>query len=106
MNFCQFFGIYGVESQKRFKNKIYSYFNIRSNGRIPINVLRDVSNLIAYQLYNDYKGSWAKYPKSRKRYSKLKIEDLEHLYWQNEILSLIKRKFPEELFELQYHSAG
>lgn len=96
MNFYQFLGISGVESQKRFKNKIHDHFKNRSNGRIPNTDLNEISNFITYQLHNNYKDAWAKYPKSRKRYSKFNVEELEQPYWQIEILSLLKSKYPEE----------
>ncbi len=66
-----------------------------ANERIPVDDLEDISNLISYQQHNRYTDCWTKYPKSRKRYSKFNVEDLDQPYIQIEILSLLKRKYPD-----------
>ena len=41
-------------------------------------MLAEITEKVTDKIYADYKRFWKQYPKSRKRYSKLKLEDLEH----------------------------
>ena len=49
-------------------------------------------NFIDYTIYSDYSRFWMQYPKSRKRYSKLKLEDLEHPFIHYRIIDFLKLK--------------
>ncbi len=40
--------------------------------------IKDYYFKVSNKIYDDYKRLWKQYPKSRKRYSKLKIQDTEH----------------------------
>lgn len=45
--------------------------------------------------YSEYIRFWNQYPKSRKRYSELKMEDLEHPFLYYSISWFLKEKDPE-----------
>ncbi len=69
---------YRIESKSDFYKKTENYFVKLANNQIPENLMLQLISLITEREYENYKRFWNQYPKSRKRYSKLKIEDLEH----------------------------
>ncbi|WP_100616357.1 hypothetical protein [Confluentibacter citreus] len=67
-----------IEPKKNFHAEIQEYYFGISNNRIPTELLTEIIEKVTDKIYADYKRFWKQYPKSRKRYSKLKLEDLEH----------------------------
>jgi len=81
-----------LKSKKDFYTKIEKYYLDRINGEIPKELLDDLFTLITRNQYNSYGIKWKDYPKSRKRYSELKLSDLEHPYTQNDIIIFFKER--------------
>ena len=67
-----------IQSKESFYTEIEIYYSEISKNRIPDSILKDIIAQVTDVIYSDYIRFWNKYPKSRKRYSKLKFEDLEH----------------------------
>jgi hypothetical protein len=67
-----------LEPKKKFHREIKKYFNALSENKIPVDLMTELVHKITDSQYDTYKRFWNQYPKSRKRYSKLKLEDLEH----------------------------
>lgn len=67
-----------IEPKKNFYAEIEEYYVGLSKNRIPTELLTEIIAKVTNKIYADYKRFWKQYPKSRKRYSKLKLEDLEH----------------------------
>ena len=81
-----------LKPKKDFYTKIENYYLNRANGKIPKELLDDLFTLITRDQYNSYGIKWNDYPKSRKRYSELKLSDLEHPYTQNDIIVFFREK--------------
>jgi len=67
-----------IEPKKNFYTEIEKYYVEVSKNAIPTELLAEIIEKVTDKIYADYKRFWKQYPKSRKRYSKLKLEDLEH----------------------------
>ncbi len=52
--------------------------------------------MVTDKRYADYKRWWKQYPKSRKRYSKLKLDDLEHDFIYFQITEYLNKTVPNE----------
>ena len=96
-----------LEPKKNFYTEIETYYNSVSENRIPKELLVEIIQKVTDQIYEDYKRFWKKYPKSRKRYSKLKFEDIKHPFVHYSITDLLKQKnlinyrdFSKILFEM------
>ena len=82
-----------IEPKKNFYAEIEEYYVGLSKNRIPTELLTEIIAKVTNKIYADYKRFWKQYPKPRKRYSKLKLEDLEHdfVYFLITINLLYKR---------------
>ncbi|SEM31817.1 hypothetical protein SAMN04488008_1161 [Maribacter orientalis] len=67
-----------IEPKKDFYSKIKEYYIGLSDNQIPNELLDEIILKVTDQIYGDYKRFWKQYPKSRKRYSTLKMDDIEH----------------------------
>lgn len=83
---------YELESKDNFHNKIEKYYEELSGNQIPSELLSELVDKIADTQYDNYKRFWNQYPKSRKRYSILKLEDLEHPFTHYQITDFLKQK--------------
>src|SRR5690606_1028230 len=72
------------------------YFIGLADNRIPTDLLEEIILIVTDQIYNDYSRFWKQYPKSRKRYSKLKLEDIEHPFIRYRITDFLKAKVRSE----------
>ncbi len=81
-----------IEPKKNFQAEIEEYYSEISNKSIPIELLTEIIEKVTDKIYSDYKRFWKQYPKSRKRYSKLKLEDLEHDFVYYLITDYLKQK--------------
>jgi len=81
-----------IEPKENFHAEIKEYYSRISNKVIPTELLNEIIEKVTDKIYSDYKRFWKQYPKSRKRYSKLKIDDLNHDYVYYVITDLIKHK--------------
>ena len=85
-----------IEPKKNFRAEIEKYYAEVSNGQISNDILNEIIGMVTDKRYADYKRWWKQYLKSRKRYSKLKLEDLEHDFVYFEITEYLKRAVPNE----------
>lgn len=81
-----------IEPKKSFHLEIEQYYNGVSNNEIPKEVLIEIIEKVTDNIYDDYKRFWKQYPKSRERYSKLKLEDLKHPFVYYLITDLLRKK--------------
>ena len=81
-----------IEPKKNFYLEIEEYYNGVSNNEIPKELLTEIIEKVTDKIYDDYKRFWEQYPKSRKRYSKLKLEDIKHPFVYYLITDLLRKK--------------
>ncbi|OUS02643.1 hypothetical protein A9Q86_02935 [Flavobacteriales bacterium 33_180_T64] len=81
-----------LKPKEDFYSKIENYYMDKALGKIPKELLDDLFSIITRDQYNSYGIKWQDYPKSRKRYSELKLNDLEHPYTQNDIIVFFKKR--------------
>ncbi|MDC6362225.1 MULTISPECIES: hypothetical protein [Flavobacteriaceae] len=67
-----------IAPKRDFHSKIRDYYIGVSNNQVPVELLNEIITRVTDNIYSDYKRFWKQYPKSRKRYSTLKMEDVEH----------------------------
>lgn len=80
-----------IESKESFYQKIEKYYSEIADELIPVDLIQKIIVKITNSQYDRYQRFWKQYPKSRKRYSKLKIEDLEHPFTHYEITDFLKQ---------------
>ena len=85
-----------IEPKKNFYAEIKEYYIGISKNEIPTELLAEINEKVTDKIFADYKRFWKQYPKSRKRYSKLKLEDLEHDFVYYLITDFLKQKHPSE----------
>lgn len=83
-----------LEPKEHFHNKIEKYYSELANNQIPKKLMNELINILTDSQYYNYKRFWKQYPKSRKRYSELKIDDLEHPFTHYIITDFFKEKEP------------
>jgi hypothetical protein len=81
-----------LESKDSFRNDIANYFTELAGSQIQMDLLHELIDKITNTQYDNYKRFWNQYPKSIKRYSKLKLEDLEHPFTHYLITNFFKDK--------------
>lgn len=81
-----------IEPKKNFYAEIEEYYTGISNERIPTELLTEIIEKVTDEIYSDYQRFWKQYPKSRKRYSKLKLADLEHDFVYYLITDFLKQR--------------
>ncbi|EZH75898.1 hypothetical protein ATO12_03650 [Aquimarina atlantica] len=81
-----------IEPKKDFYSKIKEYYVGLSDDQIPNELLDEIILKVTDQIYSDYKRFWKQYPKSRKRYSTLKMDDIEHPYIHFMITDFLNQK--------------
>lgn len=90
-----------IEPKHNFYSEIKAYYHGVSDNQIPIDLLNQIIAKVTDEIYGRYKRSWKKYPKSRKRYSKLKLEDIEGSFIHYDITDFLIKK---ELLEYRAYS--
>ena len=90
-NIQTYFGLYPT-SRNHFHLKIRDYYNTISNGRIPEDLINSLICEITEFEYDSYRRLWAISPKSKKRYSKYKIEGIEHPNIHYEVFYFFKER--------------
>ncbi|PRX54614.1 hypothetical protein [Flagellimonas meridianipacifica] len=81
-----------IEPKREFYSKIEEYYVGIADEHIPTDLLYEIISKVTDHIYSNYKGAWKKYPKSRKRYSTLKMEDIEHPFIQYLITDFLEEK--------------
>ncbi len=67
-----------IEPKQEFYSKIREYYIGIAENQIPLELLNEIILKVTERIYSDYKRFWKQYPKSRKRYSTLKMSDIEN----------------------------
>ena len=67
-----------IEPKREFYSKIKEYYIGIVDNQIPTELLNEIISKVTDRIYSDYKRFWKQYPKSRKRYSTLKMDDIEN----------------------------
>ena len=81
-----------IEPKREFYSKIEEYYVGLADKLIPTDLLNEIISKVTDQIYSDYKRFWKQYPKSRKRYSTLKKDDIEHPYVHFMITDFLNEK--------------
>tara|TARA_R110000744_G_scaffold151843_1_gene265504 strand:- start:96 stop:467 length:372 start_codon:yes stop_codon:yes gene_type:complete len=81
-----------LEPKNNFQSKIEKYYSELAGEIIPVGLVNEIINDITDDQYETYQRFWKQYPKSRKRYSELKIDDLEHPFTRYKITDLLKKR--------------
>jgi hypothetical protein len=81
-----------LEPKEIFRCKIEKYYYGLAGNQIPTYLLTELVDKITEMQYDNYSRFWNQYPKSRKRYSELKIEDLEHSFTHYVITDFLNLK--------------
>jgi len=83
-----------IEPKESFRRKIETYYSELAGNDIPTDLIKELVDKITDRQYSDYCRFWSQYPKSRKRYSELKMADLEHPFTHYEVMDFFKLKDP------------
>jgi hypothetical protein len=67
-----------IKPKREFYSKIEEYYIGIADNQIPMELLNQIILKVTDRIYSNYERSWKQYPKSRKRYSTLKMVDLEN----------------------------
>lgn len=67
-----------MESRQDFFNSIQNYYLNLSDGKVPIEFVNELSNVVTDFYYEQYGRFGKQYPKSTKRYSCFQLKDLDH----------------------------
>jgi hypothetical protein len=83
-----------LEPLQNFHDKITQYYSELAGNQIPLDLLNELVDEITRRQYKDYHRFWNQHTKSRKRYSVLKITDLEHPSNKDQLTDFIKLRDP------------
>jgi hypothetical protein len=81
-----------IESKQNFYSEVEKFYFELSDNKIPTDLLNDIISKVTDRIYGDYQRFWKQYPKSRKRYSKLKMEEIEHPFVHYLITDFLEKK--------------
>ncbi|GLU44851.1 hypothetical protein [Allomuricauda sp. NBRC 101325] len=81
-----------IDSKKEFFLKIEKKLLESADGKVPDQTLQELCEHLTEELYDSYKHFRKKYPKSKLKYSKLRIEDLDNPYYQYRIYDFLRDK--------------
>jgi hypothetical protein len=96
---------YDLETKDSFRQKIGEHFSKIADNQVPEIVLNAICDRVTNFQYDQNKRFWKQYPKSRKRYSRLKMEDLDHPFVHYVITDYLKplthyRKYAKILLQM------
>lgn len=80
-----------MDSRQDFFNSIHNYYSNCSEGKVPLELVKELSEEVADYYYNQYCRFRKQYPKSVKRYSKFMLKDLDHPTTLEMIIKYFKR---------------
>ncbi len=80
--------------ERDFFSKVRDIYLGRAENQIPEELLVEIISKVTEKLFDDYVRFWNQYPKSRKRYSTLKTEDVDHTFVHYLITDFIKKVHP------------
>ncbi len=82
-----------MDSKKTFLKDILDYYNDINDDDILDEVIKKLGVFLSNHFYNRYRDFSRKYSKSKKRYSKMKISDLETAYAHDKVIEFLKSNF-------------
>ncbi len=85
--------------ERDFFSKVRDIYLGRAENQIPEELLVEIISKVTDKLFDDYVRFWNQYPKSRKRYSTLKTEDIDHPFVQYLVTDFIKKVHPNRYRE-------
>jgi hypothetical protein len=85
-----------MDSKLIFQNNIKTYYSEKNNGNYSEKLIDDLSNDLAEYFFNQYSNFRHEYPKAIKRYSSLKLKDLENPFTHDRIISFVKKRKIED----------
>ena len=88
-----------MDAKHDFYARIYSYYYKIVGESIPLQLLDELYEKITDYIYEQYVRCSKKYPKSIKRYSSLKVDDLDHPQIFELIIKFFKQKSGSKYLE-------
>lgn len=82
-----------LDSKEAYFENIKTYYYNRNNGFYNEERINEISMVLTEYFFRQYKDFRKEYPKSRKRYSSLKIDDLENPITHDKIIFYVKDKY-------------
>lgn len=81
-----------MDTKQDYFKVIYNYYSERVGEKIPPELLKELSGRITDHYFEQYSRFRELYPKSVKRYSTFKIDDLDHPEVFEIVISFFKEK--------------
>lgn len=82
-----------LDSKKVFFQNIKGYYSEKNKNVYSEELIDELSDVLAYYFFKQYNDFRIEYPKSIKRYSKLKLNDLENPFTHDKIITFAKEKY-------------
>lgn len=84
-----------MDTKQEFFNCINDYYVNVSNGKVPLELVNELSELVTNYYYEEYSRFGKQYPKSAKRYSTFQLKDLGHPTTQEMVIKYFKTNSSE-----------
>lgn len=81
-----------MDSKIDFYDKIKTYYSVRNKNIYSEDLINNLSDYLAEYFFKQYKEFRVQYPKSFRRYSSLKLKDLENPFTHDRIISFAKKR--------------
>ena len=81
-----------MDTKQDFFNVIYNHYTEKVGKRISPELLRGLSEKITDHYFEQYSGFKVQYPKSAKRYSTFKMDDLNHPNVTEMVINYFRQK--------------
>jgi len=88
-----------IDSKEDFYEKIKEYYSEKNQEKFSLEYIEKLSSELATYFYNQYADFRKMYPKSIKRYSKLKMQDLENPITHDFVISFSKENISNKYVE-------
>jgi hypothetical protein len=85
-----------MQSNQEFFHTIYQFYSNRVEEQLPELFLKELSEEITNYYYRQYSKYRLAYPKSVKRYSTFKLEDLDHPEVTDLVIKYFKNKIGDD----------
>ena len=82
-----------LDSREVFFKKIKSFYSKKNQKLHQKKMIEELSVFLADYFFKQYSDFRVEYPKSIKRYSSLKLSDLDNPFTHDKIISFIREKF-------------
>lgn len=85
-----------LDSKKVFFKNIKAYYSEKNKQIYSEELIEELSGVLADYFFKQYSDFRIEYPKSLRRYSKLKLTDLENPFTHDKIIAFVKEKYPKD----------